>query len=707
MAVVCLKYIDLGTGAGQLNDSTLPSVYNANPPVNYTPTDAFVYGQLEGIDNALGALIGGGTVLSGIVNPTGVTTPDFVGQIYINTVTFTQWIASDGTNTGWKQQVNPAQSGAGTPLASVTPRHIGDTYIMTSDNSVWVSYGVLNTQWRNVSDAANESILEGVVTPYGAVAPTFVGQRYVDNVLGRVWIANGVTNTSWALVPKRVLGGLVLQEVNDIPDGTFNAIIGGGGPQSLTGSDYSTILGGNGGVILNSDRSIVLGGLSAGVLEADDAIAGGDNATATQDGSIVLGDAAKSYRGSGSETDGVALGPASKVYGTGGVALGGGESWGDNSLALGSGDVRSLGVKSVAVGAIDAGQGTEVAGQMAIGVGFGVQVHGDYSAGFGRNAKVGTIATKVVAITNVGPDVELVVTGEDLTSRVAPGDKIFIYALSGGGHDDTVNISLYSATIGAIAFALGDTTITVNALNVTLATAGRIAIQAQVTAALAVGRDVVVNTGANYSAVIGYGSEVEGPYQYAMGYQCNAGVTVANQGALAVGYQTKAFTDYSQAFGRNSQTRNKGELARASQQWSGIQWSQTRHVDLHRDVVVAAGTANMYTDAATGGTEEFATFTGHGYTIEALVQGIIDTGAGNRVVASWKLVAQFKNQSGTVSQVGVTSVLPVANDSPARFNITPVFAVTGSTIRIVVPDDGSALATVRWMASLDVVELGR
>lgn len=60
MAVVCLKYMDLGTGAGQLNDTTLPSVYNLTPPANYTPTTAYVYGQLEGIDDALGAMAAGG-----------------------------------------------------------------------------------------------------------------------------------------------------------------------------------------------------------------------------------------------------------------------------------------------------------------------------------------------------------------------------------------------------------------------------------------------------------------------------------------------------------------------------------------------------------------------------------------------------------------------------------------------------------------------
>jgi len=700
MGVVCLKYMALGSGAGELNDTTLPSVYGLTPPVNYTPTDTYVHGQLEGIDNAIGALVGGSLVLSGAANPNGVVTAAFVGQVYVNTATLTQWVAAAATNADWYQQVNPARSGAGSPIVgALVPRHLGELYINTNDNTIWYSYGALNTNWRQ-----STAVAQGVVTPYGAVVPEFVGQVYVDTVLGRVWLAHGATNSDWSLVVKREAGGLLVHETMTVPDGTGNIILGGGGPQVFSLNSNAALVGGDGGSVQSSDQAVALGGTSVDIDNAENAIAGGNAAVANQTNSLVVGDAAAAYRGDGTSAGAVALGTGSTVYGNAAAALNGGKTYGTRALAVGEAAL-ALGARALAVGMAGV-EDAEVSGAAAVGVGHGVQVHGDQSGAIGLDVQIGSVVTKAVTITNVGPDVELVVAGEDLTGRIAGGDKLILYALSGGGHNNRTDLNVHQMTVGAIAFALGDTTITVSGVNVSPATAGRVAFNQQAQRSFAFGKDVIVHTGAHHSLAGGEGSQVEGEYQVALGFEALAGVAVTDTAACAIGYQTKAVMSYSQAFGRNAQTRNKGEFARAGQQWSGVEWSQTRQVDVHRDALVAAGVVPMYTDAVDAGTEEIETFVGHAYAVEAMVMGIIDSGAGTRLTAAWLLQALFRNEAGTVTQVGATITTLIANDDGARFDTTPVFAVTGSNIRINVADDGTGVATVRWMGAVRMVELG-
>lgn len=653
MSVVCLKYISIGSGSGELNDAALPSLHGAVPPTNYTPTDSSVRGQLAGIDAALGSLAGGGLVQTGAVDPNSVVTAAFRGQLYINTATNSQWVATTPTNSGWRQVVNPALTGTGSPIGSATPRHTGDLYIDTTTGSLWHSYGVLNTEWEQ----AASTIITGVVSPYGVVVPDHEGQVYVDTLLGRVWFAHGSTSTDWSFAAKRVAGGIVVHETLDIPDGTGNIVLGGRGPQTFVNNNDAVLLGGNGGVVDGSDGAVALGGTSVAAIDAPNAIVGGSASLANQGNSLVVGDSAAAYQGGDGRSGAVALGTGSTVFGASAASLNGGVAYGDNALAAGSG-VIALADKATAVGGAHGGVDTLVGGECALAVGRANQVHGLASAALGEHLRVGELLDRAVSLANVGADLELTVAGENLTSVITAGSYLWLYALSGGGHDPRTDTNRYRLLVDSVAFSGGDTVITVLTINISPATAGRIALVDQATH------------------------------------------------SLAAGYRNRVARSYAQSFGRDAVARNSGEFARAGQAWGPATQSQTRKVDLHRDVEVAAGTLYMYTDAVDAGTEEIATATGHVYAVSALVVGLIDDGGGARLVAAWQMYGVFKNELGVLSQVGATAITPLANDNPLRFDTDPAFDVNADNLRLEVADDGDGSDTVRWMATVDMVELG-
>jgi len=92
VADICLKYLNLSNGAGGVNACTIPD--GGFGPLVYTPVSPTICGHLEGIDNALSAIIGGSLAQSGAVDPTSaLTVPDFIGQVFVNPVTDQVWVA--------------------------------------------------------------------------------------------------------------------------------------------------------------------------------------------------------------------------------------------------------------------------------------------------------------------------------------------------------------------------------------------------------------------------------------------------------------------------------------------------------------------------------------------------------------------------------------------------------------------------------------
>lgn len=641
MAEICLEYLPLGTGAGDLNDTTLPVTFVPNVYVN---TDAFLFGHLDGIDDEFADIYAGALVKTGAVPPNGIVTPDFIGQLFVETATPTFWIAEGLANTDWVQ----------------------------------IAAGV----------APSEAIVTGIVSPVGAVVPAFIGQRYIDTALGVVWVAYGLLNTNWGLLVKRVTGGYVVGEAGDIAGGTGNGIFVGNQATNT--------------IINSPSYSVIIGGSSNVIDGADNAVAMGQTNSVTQDNGIAIGTGGNVYKGSGKD-QAVALGAGGKAYGGRGFALGG-SMWGDRSIALLSGAANSIGGHSFACGELDGGTDTDVSGDDAAGFGAGVQVHGFAAFGVGQTIKIGTVATKAVTITNVGANVELVVAGEDLTSRIIPGDVLVIYDFSGGGFDPDVNANVITGeVVGAIAFGGGDTTITINGLNIAPATDGRVAFPEQANYSVAFGKDVVVNTGSILSFAMGDTTETEGPYQFAFGFQCNAGVTVADEGAVAMGYQAKAFNPYAQAFGRNSQTRNRGEHTHAGFQFSGTSWAQRRELTLGVQIPIATATDLLTTDGTSGG-ELPATFAGHGYTLTGIIQAVLSTGGAARAHASWLVSATYKNVGGVLTNTSLTLTLQL-NEMPTKA-IAPTFGVSGTNIAITCAKDQTNANTITWFADLVLSESG-
>ena len=53
MSKVNIKYLDVGTGTNQVNSTNVHANYAAS---NYTATDTYIKGHLQGIDNALSGI---------------------------------------------------------------------------------------------------------------------------------------------------------------------------------------------------------------------------------------------------------------------------------------------------------------------------------------------------------------------------------------------------------------------------------------------------------------------------------------------------------------------------------------------------------------------------------------------------------------------------------------------------------------------------
>lgn len=700
--IVCLKYIPLGTNpVSQINDQTVPSNYTTLPPTNFLPTGPTIYDALAGIDAALGAL-GGGGALTGVVNPTGVVVPTFVGQVYVNTANQTAWIATDATNTGWRRNQQEAQTGVLSPVGVTLPRGRGDVYIQ-APSTVWIAYGLLNTEWVQ----PGETIATGVVSPFGVVLPAFRGQRYIDTVAGNVWVANGLLITDWTLMPRANTGGIALAPAGAILVGADNVWLGGVA-HSFSGAPLrSAILAGDSNLMVNSSRSAILAGQANAIRNTTDSLAGGGGSEVSQAASLAHGANAFAYDGGEGLQGSVAFG-TSLAEGLQSSAFGNSESIGDNSFAAGD-TVRAVHIGSVAHGRTGVGvPRTMAVGEASMAVGSGNQAAGLNAFAGGLDSLVGSIRVyEAAAVANVGPNVEVTIVGADLTTRIQVGDALVLFDLQGGLHDPHAFFNrYYGLTVGAIVFALGNTTITINGFNFASPPATvSIGFQEQADYGFAFGEEAVVNTGSTHSLAFGFQTQTEGPYQAALGYQCNAGETSADEGAFAAGYQSKAFRPYSVATGRNAQTRNRGERAHASFQWTGIRWAQQREVFVGIEIPPVTPTDNLATDGVSGG-DEIATFAGHGYMVTADVVGVVNTGGVARVTAAWRLEGLFKNQAGVTSQIGATITTAIANENALIFDTAPVFGVTGAIIRITCANDGTGTDTVVWFARVTLIENG-
>lgn len=616
---ICLQYLNLAAGAAGLNLSTLPD--DGFAPGDYTPTDAFAKGHVEGIDNALNLINNGSLVQTGGVDPT-VVAPDFIGQIYINTVNETAFAAHSLV--------------------------VGD----------WIALPMPVLRTVLGGNGISDNIGDNRATP---------GPNTVDAAL------DGQTNL-----------------------GSEPAI--SGGPDYGTGADYATVSGGRDS-LADAVGATVIGGIQ-NAARGTSSIAGGQTATANGNSSVVLGTGAASVKGDSIDpfaaVNAVALG-GSTVYGNESLGAGTSRAWGDSAVAFGK-VTDAVGNHSLAQGTNTGGLSTVAGGNESLAIGDGADASGERSVAIGTGVVTGEFGTRAATISISGPDTDLIIAGEDLTSRVLITQRIRLFDFSGGGFDPNVDANVIDDVIDAIVFA-ASTTITLNGVNIAPATACRIAFVDQAPHAFAMGDSSRAFD--PHAFAFGDSSIAEGLHSHAEG---RVAVTLGDY-AYATGELVNAFADHSRATGKSSQTRNKGERAHATDQYAGIEWSQERVILLYQEVPTGSATLAMFTDDQAGGTEEIITFTDHAYQVRAMVLGLIDV-AGVATTAAFELLALFKNDSGTLTQIGVTTVTTIANEDGVKFDVNPVFAISGTNIRINVANDGSVTDPVRWMARVLMLELG-
>ena len=174
---ICLKYLNLIAGATGLNLGTLPD--DGYTPVSYVATSAFAKGHIAGLDNEIEDIYQGSLVKTGAgVDPvSALVVPDFVGQLFIDTLGGGVWAAQTLVAGGWIDVVS---------LSGLTLSGLGDvtvTAILDGDIIAWNGSAWVNTKEIGAGHDRNavgtSSLLggaNGTVFPGDSVAP-YSGDR--------------------------------------------------------------------------------------------------------------------------------------------------------------------------------------------------------------------------------------------------------------------------------------------------------------------------------------------------------------------------------------------------------------------------------------------------------------------------------------------------------------------------------------------------
>lgn len=109
--------------------------------------------------------------LSGIIDPSGAVLPNFIGQLYTNTVTGIDWKSNGVTLASWTLAVCAEcptcppvvvcsfQEGADSPVGVVVPGFIGQLYHQTGDDTYWRSTGLTNADWTLISGGGGSGVV--------------------------------------------------------------------------------------------------------------------------------------------------------------------------------------------------------------------------------------------------------------------------------------------------------------------------------------------------------------------------------------------------------------------------------------------------------------------------------------------------------------------------------------------------------------------
>lgn len=113
-----------------------------------------------------------------------------------------------------------------------------------------------------------------------------------------------------------------------------------------------------------------------------------------------------------------------------------------------------------------------------------------------------------------------------------------------------------------------------------------------------------------------------------------------------------------------------------------------------------AGVYTNTTDATVTTAAVFSTVNNRGYKIVAKVTGIATDDFDE--VGSYMLAATFKNDAGTLTQVGSTRSLHTADESVGGWDAT--IDASGTDIRVRVT--GASATPISWLVEADVTEVG-
>lgn len=81
----------------------------------------------------------------------------------------------------------------------ITPEFIGQVYVNSLNGDVWQSNSLTPGDWTKIGGSGGGSNIDGVGDPTGVVTPLYTGQYYRDTANGNIWKSTGGTNADWTL----------------------------------------------------------------------------------------------------------------------------------------------------------------------------------------------------------------------------------------------------------------------------------------------------------------------------------------------------------------------------------------------------------------------------------------------------------------------------------------------------------------------------
>lgn len=116
----------------------------------------------------------------------------------------TGWDAVGGVGTAWGEANTAMFSSDGNPTGVVTPNGVGDICVDTGTPALWQATGTSSADWEEIGAGGlttwglfGDAVKHGEGSPIGEVSPDSAGEVYLSDTPAQLWQANGTGPNDW------------------------------------------------------------------------------------------------------------------------------------------------------------------------------------------------------------------------------------------------------------------------------------------------------------------------------------------------------------------------------------------------------------------------------------------------------------------------------------------------------------------------------